>query len=781
MNDDQAKPAVNSFDPEDQRASAVLQKVAVQTNLDPLFQAELEKRLKAAYRPKGTRLMPSLRKLAPALAWILALTALAFALDWVIRSLVSAPKLATGDTPTPAISTMEATTTQAESKPSPTPNSTSYDWNGTTLYLRASLPDSPGEANAYLLQPDQHATLEEAAALASRFGIQGEAYQTPGELPGTTDYVITDGRQRLTVRSERYFTYYADYPRYFELEGIEINTPDASARIDAFLKDHGFNFIYRLEPTNMWGKYYVTPLTPDGYAVHHEDLRPSGLLFTLDGSGQVASVQANLMSYQPVGTYGICTAEDAWKALLDNNIQTGKLEWMYSPSGPTRTWQRTYPLDQSVTIFGYASSLPAVEPGKPPLIQIDAYTVTGISTGMGGLPQNTFVEASGRFVVENGIQKFELTSWRVSELTKDGLLGTLQRTDGQVILSAQEGNFLLPDIPADLPLPFENAFVAGVRLGDRFEWTSIDDRGLRGGGGGGGGLGFYKINLSGTPVPWPAPLPTVLPPEPKPVGQQVEGQRGLLNVTYYKQTDGMRTVYTLISKNGTGGFPYLVLEGDLQALLPYHNRPVDIWGRVDSYNQYGSPVVKVERYEIPFPDLEIEIMKGMQNIVQLEGQPVTLFTGEDGRSFVQELPNGDPDQSQVGQTGDAVLIEALAIPEETYAGYPALRVFNSQMAINPKTGQPTELTITANQPMVTNGPVETVSSTPPTAAIEKVELVYFVGDPRYASDPNAGYPYLQPAWRFYGHYSSGEEFEVLIQAFKDEYLLPDLAPFTPPG
>jgi hypothetical protein len=781
MKDDQAKPVMNPLGPEDQGAGAALQKVAVQTNIDPLFQAELEKRLKAAYRSKGTRSMPSLRKLAPVLAWILALIVLAFAVDWVIRSLVSPPRLATGDTPTPAISPMGVTATQAESQPTPTPSGPGYDWNGTTLFLRASLPDSPGEANAYLLQPDLHATPEEAIALAGRFGIQAELYRAPGELPGTTDYVITDGRQRLIVRSERYFTYYADYPKSLEQAGIGINAPDASARIDTFLKDHGFDFEYRLEPTDMWGRYYVTPLTPDGYAVHHEDLRPSGLMFTLDGSGQVASVQANLVSYRPVRTFGIRTAEEAWKSLLDNNSQAGRLEWMYSPSGPTRTWQRTYPLGQAITIYGYASSFAAVDAGQPPLIQIDGYTVSGDTGGMDRLPQNTFVEASGSFSVENGIRKFALTSWKVSESSKDGLLGTLQRTNGQVVLSAQEGNFLLPDVPADLPLPFENAFVTGVRLGDRLEWTSIDDRSLRGGGGGGGGEGFYKVNLSGTPVPLPSPLPIILPPEQKPVGQQIEGQRGLLNVTYYKQTDGMRTVYTLISKNGTGEFPYLVLEGDLQALLPYNNRPVDIWGRVGSYDQYGSPVVKVERYEIPFPDLEIGILKGTQNIVQLEGQPVTLFTAEDGKSFVQEMPNGDPDQSQVGKPGDPVLVEALAIPEETYAGYPALRVFSSQMAINPKTGQPTELTITANQPFVTTGPVETVSSSPPTAAIEKVELVYFVSDPRYAADPNAGYPYLQPAWRFYGHYSNGEEFEVLIQAFKDEYLLPELAPFTPPG
>ena len=113
------------------------------------------------------------------------------------------------------------------------------------------------------------------------------------------------------------FHLFADYPNSQAIPRTEINPTEAAANIDAFLKSHAFNFEYKIDSTDMWGKYYVTPLTPDGFAVHIEDLHPSGLLFTLDGSGQVASVQANLVDYQPAGTYGIRTAQDAWKILLD--------------------------------------------------------------------------------------------------------------------------------------------------------------------------------------------------------------------------------------------------------------------------------------------------------------------------------------------------------------------------------------------------------------------------------------------------------------------------------
>jgi hypothetical protein len=374
----------------------------------------------------------------------------------------------------------------------------------------------------------------------------------------------------------------------------------------------------------------------------------------------------------------------------------------------------------------------------------------------------------------------------VTPLTEDGIEGTLELVNGQVTLSAQEGNFQLADVPSDISLPFENAFVLGVRLGNTFDWTSIDNRGgHNGGGGGGGGQGFYAINFSGTPEPLPTPVPTALPPGQQPTGQTIAGQRGLFTVTIYKQSQ--RVEYALVSRNGTGSYPYMILEGDLQALQSDQNRPVDIWGSIDHFNQDGTPVVKVDRYEIPFPDLQFQVLKGTQKIVQLEGQPATLFTAETGETYAQLTSNGDVDQTEVGLEGDPVFIVALVIPGESLASYPALRVFSAQMAINPKNGQPneqpTELTITLDQPGVGIEPQAAggANSNPPTATVEKVELVYFVSDPRYTTNPDAGYPYLQPAWRFYGHFSNGDEFEVLIQALQDEYLLPELAPFISPG
>lgn len=94
-----------------------------------------------------------------------------------------------------------------------------------------------------------------------------------------------------------------------------------------------------------------------------------------------------------------------------------------------------------------------------------------------------------------------------------------------------------------------------------------------------------------------------------------------------------------------------------------------------------------------------------------------------------------------------------------------------------------ELTVTADQINTYDENPESLETyTPPALTIEKIELIYYITNPHWqAGDLSGSRPYIQPAWRFSGHYENGDEFEMLVQALKDEYLLPELAPFTPPG
>ncbi len=106
------------------------------------------------------------------------------------------------------------------------------------------------------------------------------------------------------------------------------------------------------------------------------------------------------------------------------------------------------------------------------------------------------------------------------------------------------------------------------------------------------------------------------------------------------------------------------------------------------------------------------------------------------------------------------------------------------MAVNPKDSQPTEFTGSADKFNIIDESVQPglENYVPPDLTIESVELVYYAPDPRTRrQDVGSDAIYLQPAWRFYGHYSDGSEVEFLVQALKQEFLLPELEPYTGPG
>jgi hypothetical protein len=270
------------------------------------------------------------------------------------------------------------------------------------------------------------------------------------------------------------------------------------------------------------------------------------------------------------------------------------------------------------------------------------------------------------------------------------------------------------------------------------------------------------------------------------VGQHIKGAHGILFVTMYRNAAGdQRTEYVLqpMSRNAP---PFLLNGTDLQGLQAYHNLPATVWGTVERIDQNGNMVLNVERYEIPFPDLRIQLFQGKQRITEVDGQQAILFTTGDGTTYVQMLTFDMPDTTTIlGVEGDEVILEGRAIPGDTFGGYPTLHVLGGSMAVNPKDNQSTEMTVTADQPYV----VEESGELPgnelpnlPAVTIEKVELVYYSPDSRYAIlGDSSDAEYVQPAWRFYGHYSDGKEFEILIQALEREYLSPELAPFTRPG
>ena len=85
-----SNPIKNSpldVDPELGDLAKRLDEAADRIQPDPAFQASLEQRLKTSHSKQELTTMPSIRRFAPALLWILAAALMVFVLDWAIRSL----------------------------------------------------------------------------------------------------------------------------------------------------------------------------------------------------------------------------------------------------------------------------------------------------------------------------------------------------------------------------------------------------------------------------------------------------------------------------------------------------------------------------------------------------------------------------------------------------------------------------------------------------------------------------------------------------------------------
>jgi LysM repeat protein len=887
----------NSTDPEEEKIAQKLNQVAEQTHANAQFAAELEERLREGRQPKSNWLAASFRQLSPLLRWAALMLLLTVALSWSIKRLIPAPQPGADNTPVVTATVTPTSATGIDQTATPlVVEQGAYDWRGSKLHLTTSLPESPSEANVFMIQPEQPATMESVRALADQFGMQGEIFETDLEPNAPSAFSVIDGNQRLAVRSDRYFEYYPDYSILSAESRFSLNNPNAEAVIAEFMKSHGFSFPYTVEPSELYQGFYVQAGTPDGLPIHHEFFMQNGLLFQLNET-QIVSVSGSLLKYDQIGIYGIKSAEEAFQQVVAGTDFNGMIEGIHSSEKPPQTWNRTYPNNETVTIYGFMNVNPSAD-GAQTLVSIDNFVARGNLAGVENLEMLTLVKATGQFTLENDDQVFNVESWEVYKTDdhgfsgKDTFMGTLQKQGNDVVIVSEKGTFLMPDVPEEVHLPLENAYVHGVALGDVLEWEGIAyfEGGDAGGGGGSNGNGFYKLNLNGPPVPFPTPtaLPQITPgpgtyivqegdhcgsigaqfgvsiqsiidanqlsaecsisvgqtliipggqaslgtteyivqendtlasialnfgvtvdelkqandiagevvylgqtlfipgqqagnPD---IGRRFEKQRGILVITIYKQPDGSsRNEFVFIMKNEDGSTFHALLENvSLEALRSYHNLPLDVWGTVERVDQNGTPVISVERYEAPFPDLHIQLLQGTQKLTEVDGQQVILFTTTDGTTYAQMLIHGPPDtMTTLGNEGDTVILTSLAIPGEDFGGYPTLYVFGIGMAANAN-DQPLGIEITADEPYVVDEMAISGTFVGPAATIESVQLVYYIPNSRYTPfGEGSDAEYIQPAWRFHGHYEDGDEFEILIQALKQEYLLPELAPFTRPG
>ncbi|MGE5375322.1 MAG: LysM peptidoglycan-binding domain-containing protein [Bacteroidota bacterium] len=841
---------MNIPNPDDDAIAKKLTPVAEQTQPSDRFAAALEQKLYSAPRPRAGWFSLRLPQMVPALGLLAFMVVLALVLSWSFKNLVPRPQPAINHTPVTPVAmtnTPEPAVTPGMDA-TPVPQKGGFDFRGGKLFLPQPLPEAGAKAHVYLLNKDAPASREQAQALADRFGIQGEMYTEPNYVFNTTNFVISDGKQKLSVYSDRYFSYTADMAKN-RVTANGLKNDNAEAKIHEFLQARGMDFPFAVQASDFTGGYSVRPLAPDSIPMQYESFTWPPMRVTLDENGDVLNIDATLLSLDPApaGEFDILSAQEAFDKMRDDNAQGGKMEFMHSAGQVRQEWYRSYPDDQTITIAGYLSKNPALDPGKAPLIMIDSVPVTGNTSGLEALDDYTFVKAAGQYVVENGIRQFKINTWD-KNVNEAYMSGKMSRQGDRILITSDDGSgqqYPLIDPPADLPIDSqtENSQfgVSGLILNNEFSWSYIQYfENMSGGGGGGGGLGFYKLNLSGTPVPVP---PTQVPQAQTgnnslPLGeyiveegdtltqiaqklgttvdelvkangltdtiimvgqrllvppsatnftaqsadQRMENVRGTLHVAIHNKGDGTSVKeYTLEVGMPGGGSALYTLEGtNLGELDAFNALPIEVTGTLK-----GNLIV--EGYKIPYPDLHFQILRGTQKVEQAGGQNVVTFTTQDGTTYVETLAtNTFPEtQSFTGSPGDLIEQEVLILPDEKFGGLPVAHVYQSALVQQDGPAMQVQANVIhtyddGNNP---GGPV--LPSTQPNLTIDKVELVYYVPNPYYqaASDPNyAGRsPYVQPAWHFVGHYDDGSAFDMLVQALKQESLLPEISPGLSPG
>ena len=717
-----------------------------------------------------------------------------------------------------------------------------YGWMSSNLAMKASLPNAPTKANVYLIQSaSQPVTVDAARKQAEQFGIVGDIFQVSNRPPGT--YMATTGGQRLYIRPDGLFEYHATFgERQGDLKvsdraaRIAIDNFMASHGFDfeylierSSLGEGGFKLIPLLDniqvhDTNFQADGLLFKLDKDGQV-----LSVFGGLYPVDLVGSYPIRSANeafqvILENNLNGTLQSTQKNSpseprTWYREYPDNQQIF-LYGMVDLYTPVNTDKPPILTVDDFLMAGKSDGLEKIPRGK-------LVGVTG---------QFRIVKGIRQFFVENWkiLDDLEVRRFSALEMAHGQviLLGNTRSTP----------DYVLADAPRDFPNDvFERGLsvdVTGVPLPDgTFEWKTIryDPLGVRNVDNSVVKLGnsnLYKLNLTGAPIPLPTPYPTpvmmsttaagqtfytvqpgdtfasiaqkfntsidalmkantinelgmllvgrglIVPPS---LPEVFQGLRGTVQITQIQNDIGAtRTEYAILANGAEYFQAHMLLDGDsLQDLKNYQNRPVDIWGTLEYIDDYGYPVIKVDRFENPFPDINFEIIKGTQKIMEIQGKRVFLLKTADGRTFVELDPAGDAlmvsDTSSVTPEYN-VVAEVLLLPGEIFGKYPALRVYQQQpTAPSGSNNQSTEMSITASQPFVRHSNQQNRNNYRPSVfVIEKVELMYLVSKPRFAPTLKRDPFYIQPMWRFSGHSENGDEFEILVQALKDEFLSPEI-------
>jgi hypothetical protein len=198
-------------------------------------------------------------------------------------------------------------------------------FSGTTFILNGTLPIEPVSGFVQLRQPEVNLTPEQARAIADQYGLTGPLYvETYGsdvsaDIPPV--YIVFDGPRNLRMDS-----WAINYTDETAAAAFNYDNPNLTVRpeiipiAEAFLAQRGqLNFPYETEA--QVGDSVLFYRLVDGRRVNEPEISVS-----INPNNEVAYVWDNTSTeWTAVGNYPLITAEQAWQRVLggifENNIQ----------------------------------------------------------------------------------------------------------------------------------------------------------------------------------------------------------------------------------------------------------------------------------------------------------------------------------------------------------------------------------------------------------------------------------------------------------------------------
>ncbi len=776
---------------EAQLAQSIRQMVSNWTP-EVLFARQLEEKLRLQFKParqpkEANKVTGFLRDLAFAALALLFI----WGLSWSIQHLLPKPPAQPGSavvaTPT---NVLIPTTTPvvAQLEPTLAPNAIrSPLFNDLQIVLQAGFPQASESANVYLQQVEQPITVDAARQIAAQLGVNGHVYRPLGSESGKENLIVSDGISRVFVSSNRRFYYIADYANQLIRQGEPPDEETARKAALDFLQTHNLlNLSYRLEAAvNRYPGTVRLVWMVDGLPLHYPNSDAPSVYIEVDPNGKVKTVEYNRIDLEKVGEFPMISAEEAWQRIISANPIQGVEEYSSYNSkleGNPQSWQRAFPLDTGLEIYGNLEVLQPAEPDIPTLFTFNNIPLQGNIQNLESYANSgKLLKLTGVFHQdETGKPVFEVQKISESETQWTSIVGEITQEGDQIYIVNETQKVRLIDPPANLPVGSQ-ADATGILQDVQnqiLDWYWISCGYSSGGGGGGGGSSapFRELNLSGdrTGFPTPTPIP-ILVPTPM-AGTRLEGESGILSMGIRQYSDGKQVLEAFWWLDPSEKYPdglSLKLSGNLSEMEAYNQYPVRLWGSLQD-NSQPPYLFTVERFEPTYPDLKPQTWTGTEQEAAIEGKQVLLFTDQEGKQYVLKSSiDFDPDNS-IGTLQDQIMITGFIYPDASFGGYPVIREVSSRVVNIIKNDSETQVQEKENDPFALQViPADLGSSlNSGIATIVNIELVYYTQDLYFIQNQgdNPSSYYIQPAWLFSGHYQNGNAFEILVQALTEQYL-----------